>query len=165
MTRRGLIKAGTAASALAVTAPAFAARQEAAGSTPEPEGWREIAPALTGYIAGAASHAVPAAIRERARLHILDTLASIVACHPLEAAKLGRSYAAAMSPVGESPILASRQTASPVDAVFASAMTAHAAEINDFIPSAYSSRGLPSCRRRWRWRGSTSVRVRIWSAR
>lgn len=141
MTRRGLIKAGTAASALAVTAPAMAARQAAEGPAIAPEAWREITPALTDYIAEATSHAIPSAIRERARLHILDTLASIVACHSLEAARLGRRYAAAMSPGGESPILASRKTASPTDAVFASAMTAHAAEINDFIPSAYVQPG------------------------
>ncbi|WP_225871507.1 MmgE/PrpD family protein [Qipengyuania atrilutea] len=109
-------------------------------ATPE-EDWREITPALTAYIAGGASHEVPAAIRERGRLHVLDTLASIIACHSLEAAQLGRKYAAAMSPGGESPILGSRQTASPIDAVFASAMTAHAAEINDFIPSAYVQPG------------------------
>ena len=141
MTRRGLIKAGSAAGALAVTAPALAARQATAAAVAEASEWREITPALTGYIAGARGHRIPAAIRERARLHILDTLAAIVACRPLEAAKLGRSYAAAMSPHGESPILASRQTASSVDAVFASAMTAHAAEINDFIPSAYVQPG------------------------
>ncbi|MEW4447384.1 MmgE/PrpD family protein [Qipengyuania sp. JC766] len=142
MTRRGLIKAGTAASALAVTRPALAAGQAAGGTaTASPEQWRTITPELTGYIAGAASHAIPAAIRERARLHILDTLASIVACHSLEAARLGRSYAAAMSPQGGSPILASHLTASATDAVFASAMTAHAAEINDFIPSAYVQPG------------------------
>ena len=139
MTRRGLIKAGSAAGALAVTAPALAARQATAAAVAEASEWREITPALTGYIAGARGHRIPAAIRERARLHILDTLAAIVACRPLEAAKLGRSYAAAMSPHGESPILASRQTASSVDAVFASAMTAHAAEINDFTREAAKS--------------------------
>ncbi|NCP18672.1 MAG: MmgE/PrpD family protein [Erythrobacter sp.] len=143
MTRRRLMVGGTAAAALAATSPALAARQASreAQATSGGEQWREITPALTAYIAGAATHTVPGAIRERARLHILDTLASIVACQPLEAAKLGRSYAAAMSPGGGSPILASRQTASPVDAVFASAMTAHAAEINDFIPSAYVQPG------------------------
>ena len=141
MTRRGLIKAGGAASALAVASPALAARQATGGAAAAPAAWREITPALTGYISEATRHSIPAAIRERARLHILDTLASIVACQPLEAAQLGRRYAAAMSPGGTSPILASRQTASPVDAVFASAMTAHAAEINDFIPSAYVQPG------------------------
>lgn len=96
---------------------------------------------LTAYIAGASEAHVPEAIRERARLHVLDTLASIIACHNLEAAKLGRRYALAISPGQGSPILASRQTASLVDAIFASAMTAHAAEINDFIPSAYVQPG------------------------
>ena len=143
VTRRGLIKAGSMAGALAVTTPALAIRQTAQGADAMPgsDTWREITPALTSYIAGAASHPIPAAIRERARLHILDTLASIVACQTLEAAQLGRRYAAAMSPDGKSPILASRQTASPTDAVFATAMTAHAAEINDFIPSAYVQPG------------------------
>lgn len=96
---------------------------------------------LTAYIAGASEADVPEEIRERARLHVLDTLASIIACHSLEAAKLGRKYALAISPGQGSPILASRQTASLIDAIFASAMTAHAAEINDFIPSAYVQPG------------------------
>lgn len=103
--------------------------------------WQPVMPKLTEYIASASSHAVPEEIRERARLHILDTLASIVACNSLEAASLGRKYAAAMGGAGDSPILASRQTATATDAVFASAMTAHAAEINDFIPSAYVQPG------------------------
>ncbi|WP_375289206.1 MmgE/PrpD family protein [Qipengyuania sp.] len=143
MTRRHLIKAGSATAALAISAPALVARQAGgdAVTSPKDSEWREITPALTSYISGAARHPVPEPIRERARLHILDTLAAIIACHSLEAAKLGRDYASAMSQGGGSPILASLQTASPVDAVFASAMTAHAAEINDFIPSAYVQPG------------------------
>lgn len=138
LSRRTLIKSGYLG-ALAVSSGATVTAVNA--QTPENHGdpeedWREITPALTEYIAGAASHWVPAAIRERAHLHILDTLASIIACNSLEAAELGRRYSATMSSEGSSPILGSMQTASPVDAVFASAMTAHAAEINDFIPSA-----------------------------
>ena len=100
-----------------------------------------VMPELTRYLAGARSATVPDAIRERARLHILDTLASIVACQPLEAAQLGHRYAGAMSGGAGSPIFGSQGTASPIDAVFANAMTAHAAEINDFIPSAYVQPG------------------------
>ncbi|WP_233998120.1 MmgE/PrpD family protein [Erythrobacter sp. QSSC1-22B] len=138
------MKTGYATAALAATHGSLALAQSNSGSRVEGAAdgeWREITPALTAYIAGAASHSIPAGIRERARLHILDTLASIIACSSLEAAELGRAYAAAMSPGGGSDILGSRQTASPVDAVFASAMTAHAAEINDFIPSAYVQPG------------------------
>ncbi|MFI8668156.1 MmgE/PrpD family protein [Qipengyuania sp. NPDC077410] len=133
-----------AATVLATKASIVSAQSDEGEKTmesPGDSGWQEITPDLTNYISGAATHTVPAAIRERARLHILDTLASIIACNSLEAATLGRAYAAAMSPDGQSPILGSRQAASPVDAVFASAMTAHAAEINDFIPSAYVQPG------------------------
>ena len=144
-TRRGLMKTGyVAATVLATKASIVSAQSDEGQKTmesPGDSGWQDITPDLTDYISGAATHTVPAAIRERARLHILDTLASIIACNSLEAATLGRAYAAAMSPDGQSPILGSRQAASPVDAVFASAMTAHAAEINDFIPSAYVQPG------------------------
>ena len=136
-TRRGLMKTGYVAATVLATKASIVSAQSGEGQktmvSPGDSGWQEITPDLTDYISGAATHTVPAAIRERARLHILDTLASIIACNSLEAATLGRAYAAAMSPDGQSPILGSRQAASPVDAVFASAMTAHAAEINDFI--------------------------------
>ena len=138
-----LIKSGYLG-ALAVSSGAgltAASAQTPESASGEVSNWREITPALTAYIAGAAGHSVPPEIRERAHLHILDTLASIIACNSLKASELGRRYAAAMSPDGGSPILGSMQTASPVDAVFASAMTAHAAEINDFIPSAYVQPG------------------------
>ena len=145
VSRRGVLKSGCAG-AFAVTAGSTAALGQSNDGSGENgmdtgEDWREITPELTAYIAGAASHPVPGNIRERGRLHILDTLASIIACNSLEAARLARDYAAAMSPGGQSPILGSMQSASPVDAVFASAMTAHAAEINDFIPSAYVQPG------------------------
>ena len=139
------MKSGYAGALLVSASPTRAMTQSREDATLPPsqrsDEWREITPKLTDYVAGATSHPIPANVRERGRLHILDTLASIVACNSLEAAKLGRAYAASMSPGGNSPILGSQQTASPVDAVFASAMTAHAAEINDFIPSAYVQPG------------------------
>ena len=137
MTRRTVIKSSGGALALGAMTGAGQAMQPADAKA----AWVPVMPALTAYIADAARHAVPAAIRERARLHVLDTLASIIACHPLEAARLARSYAATVGGRGDSPILGSSQTAPPVDAVFASAMTGHAAEINDFIPSAYVQPG------------------------
>lgn len=99
--------------------------------------------ALTAYIAGARGSTVPESIRERARLHLLDTLASIIACRDLEAAMLGRRYArmASGGPNGASTILGSRERAGIIDAVFAGAMAGHGAEINDFIPSAYVQPG------------------------
>lgn len=110
-------------------------------SDPSTPDFIQVMPDITAYIADARTAQIPAAVRERARLHILDTLASIVACHSLEASQLGRKYARAMSNGGGSPVFASKATAGPIDAVFSNAMTAHAAEINDFIPSAYVQPG------------------------
>ncbi len=146
LSRRGaMVGAGMMAVLAGTKADARASASQAGSPAPPPApgdpGFVAVMPALTAYLAGARTAAVPAPIRERTRLHVLDTLASIVACHSLEASKLGRAYAHAMSDGGGSPVFTSRATASPIDAVFANAMTAHAAEINDFIPSAYVQPG------------------------
>src|SRR5690606_16350738 len=70
----------------------------------------------------------------------LDTVASIVACRDLQAGEVARRYAAAQGGSG-TPILGTEDTASLLDATFASAIIAHGAEINDFCPSAYVQPG------------------------
>lgn len=97
---------------------------------------------LAAFIAASKTAPLPADIRLLAKLHILDTLASIVACRDLEPSELARKFALAHSGTcGAATILGTRQSASLIDAVFASAMTAHGAEINDFIPSAFVQPG------------------------
>jgi len=99
---------------------------------------------LKAFISGAATSVIDEETRELGRRHILDTLASAVACRDLEPSVVARNYALEMSGdvrAGAVTILGTRQTASLVDAVFAGAMTAHGAEINDFIPSAYVQPG------------------------
>ncbi len=127
--RRALLAAG-AAGAIPIAPGAPAIAQAPAPSVTAP---------LSRFIAGAASMRIDEAILDLGRLHILDTLASTVACRDLEPAVLARRFALAHSgDAGRSAvtILATRERAALVDAVFASAMTAHGAEINDFIPSA-----------------------------
>lgn len=99
---------------------------------------------LASYVSGALQVTPSAAHRELAKLHILDTLAAIVACRDLEPAVVARNYALSLSgDAGRSAatILGTHAGASIVDAAFASAMTGHAAEINDFIPSAFVQPG------------------------
>lgn len=142
VTRRGALTGMLAAGALAPAA-ARAQAQNAAAHSKEvaATAFLPVMPALTDYIAGAQTAAVPDRVRERARMHILDTLASIVACRDLEAARLGRAYAVGQSGKGKTTILGTRERTGLVDGAFAGAMTAHAAEINDFIPSAYVQPG------------------------
>ncbi|MFN3514906.1 MAG: MmgE/PrpD family protein [Phenylobacterium sp.] len=103
-----------------------------------------VEPALGAYVAGALAADPPQDHCELGRLHILDTLASIVACRDLEPARLAQDYAVALSgdaSAAAATILGTGLRASLVDAAFASAMTAHGAEINDFIPSAFVQPG------------------------
>jgi 2-methylcitrate dehydratase PrpD len=130
------------AAAMSVSAPAAVAQTPAVKAAADPG--PDVTPALSAYIAGSCTAVIPDEHRELARRHILDTLASIVACRDLEPAVLARKYAAAQSGsprTNAATILGTRSKAALVDAVFASAMTAHAAEINDFIPSAFVQPG------------------------
>ncbi len=96
--------------------------------------------AVVDFVAG--DLPMDVAVGELASLHVLDTLASVVACRDLDAARVGRDYAIANSGgCGAVTILGTDQKASLTDAVFAGAMAGHAAEINDFIPSAYVQPG------------------------
>src|SRR5690606_18979589 len=124
----------TTANAAAATAETAAERriQEAAD-------WTE---ALARYISTSQTAAIPEETRELARRHILDTLAAIVACRDLQASVLARQFVAAQSGGSTAaPILGTRERCAPLDAILASGMTAHAAEINDFCPSAFTQPG------------------------
>lgn len=126
----------------AVIAPVAATAQTAARTAGPPT------PAVTGplsrFIAGGQDLAIDAETLDLGRRHILDTLASVVACRDLEPSALARDFALAQSGDARASavtILGTRQRAAILDAVFASAMTAHGAEINDFIPSAFVQPG------------------------
>jgi 2-methylcitrate dehydratase PrpD len=99
---------------------------------------------LSGYIASSSTVHISDEWRGLARLHILDTLASIVACRDLETAVVARNYSLSLSGgsgLAGATILGTHDKASIVDAVFAGAMAGHGAEINDFIPSAFVQPG------------------------
>jgi 2-methylcitrate dehydratase PrpD len=146
--RRQLLKAGAAAAVAALTpwradaqAPDnLAVARPPAASTP---GQPALTAPISRYIAESANAVLPDDIRELGKRHILDTIASIVACRDLQPAVLARRYALSMSRGGPVTILGTRERVSLIDAVFASAVTGHSAEINDFSPSAYTQPGPP----------------------
>jgi 2-methylcitrate dehydratase PrpD len=101
---------------------------------------------LSEYVAGATRATLDPSVARLASLHLLDTLASVVACRDLEPAVVARRYVAARAGTAgtdtrTATILGTNERAPLVDAVFAGAMTAHAAEINDFIPSVFVQPG------------------------
>ncbi len=133
--RRTLLATALALSA-AATFPAFAQQPSAPDI--------KVTEALARFIADSRVAVIPEDTRELARRHILDTLAAIVACRDLEPARLARAYSLAQTGGARknaATVLGTREKAALLDAVFASAMTGHAAEINDFIPSAFVQPG------------------------
>lgn len=98
----------------------------------------EITRPLAAFVGGARTASWPADIVDLAKRHILDTLASIVACRDLEPSVVARKFALSLSGhvSGDATILGTKERASLTDAVFAGAMAGHGAEINDFNPSA-----------------------------
>jgi 2-methylcitrate dehydratase PrpD len=143
LSRRQAIAAAIALPAVMISAHAIPQAAEAQTPTPAPT-TPHVTMELASYIAGIRTARIPDEHRDLARQHILDTLASIVACRDLEPSVLARKYATLQSDgVGKNAatMLGTKQKASLSDAVFASAMTGHGAEINDFIPSAFVQPG------------------------
>lgn len=104
---------------------------------------RGLTAPLCRFISSSAGADWPEEVLELGRRHLLDTIASIVVCGDRSSARLARAFALSQSgdARGGAPILGTRLRASLPDAVFASAMTAHGAEINDFCPSAFVQPG------------------------
>jgi 2-methylcitrate dehydratase PrpD len=99
--------------------------------------------AFGDFVAASPSVEIPEVVRDLARRHVLDTLASTVACRDLEPSVVARRYALANSgsTAPGTTILGTHERASLIDDVFAGAMTAHGAEINDFMPSVFVQPG------------------------
>ena len=98
--------------------------------------------ALSGYIAGALARALPDAVVEKARHHILDTLAAMVSGTGLQPGRLAIGYGAAQGGAPEASIVGTRLRASAVNAALANGMLAHADETDD---SHAPSRTHPGC--------------------
>jgi 2-methylcitrate dehydratase PrpD len=144
-TRRTLLRGVLGSAALGGTvgaanlAVAQVAQPAPAPASPQSANWSEP---LTRYIVGSQTAEIPAETMELAKRHILDTLAAIVACRDLDASTTARKFAKAQSAGARTaPMLGTNDRASLLDAVMASGMTAHAAEINDFCPSAFTQPG------------------------
>ncbi|MFW9876084.1 MAG: MmgE/PrpD family protein, partial [Candidatus Thorarchaeota archaeon] len=97
---------------------------------------------LAEYISESQFTTIPDDIIELAKCHILDTLASMVVSSQLKPSRLARQFAIFNGGKADtSHLLTTNQTTTLLDAIFANAVTAHAAEVNDFCPSAFVQPG------------------------
>jgi 2-methylcitrate dehydratase PrpD len=97
---------------------------------------------LSEYIAGALTQALPDAVVEKARHHILDTLAAMVSGTELKPGRLAIGYVQAQGGPSEASVVGTRLRTSAVNAALANGMLAHADETDD---SHALSRTHPGC--------------------
>src|SRR5215510_14738476 len=97
---------------------------------------------LSEYIAGALVRALPDAVVEKARHHILDTLAAMVSGTELKPGRLAIGYAKAQVSTPEASVVGTRLRTAAGNAALANGMLAHADETDD---SHAPSRTHPGC--------------------
>jgi len=86
---------------------------------------------LSGYIAGALRKPLPAAVSEKTRHHVLDTIAAMVSGSRLLPGRMAISYVKTLGGKREATVVGSRLVTSAVHAALANAMCAHADETDD----------------------------------
>ena len=87
--------------------------------------------ALASYIAATPRRALPAEVVERAKLHLLDTIAAMVSGAPLLPGRRAIEYVTAMGGTPEATILTTGTRTSAVNAALANGMLAHSDETDD----------------------------------
>src|SRR5580700_9155063 len=97
---------------------------------------------LSAYMAQASRLKLPAAVEEKARHHVLDTLAAMVSGSRLAPGRLAIAYVRRLGGMREASIAGSRVLTSCVNAALANGMLAHADETDD---SHAASRTHPGC--------------------
>ncbi|HLH98552.1 MAG TPA: MmgE/PrpD family protein [Xanthobacteraceae bacterium] len=98
--------------------------------------------ALSEYIARAPTRALPAQVAEKARHHILDTLAAMVSGSRLAPGRAALAYVKGLGGTREASVAGSRIVTSCVNAALGNGMLAHANETDD---SHAPSRNHPGC--------------------
>ncbi len=97
---------------------------------------------LTQYISQAQSSELPLPVVQKAKHHILDTLAAMVSGSQLKPGRLAIAYAEHQGGPPEAQVVASRLRVSAVNAALANGMLAHSDETDD----SHSSGGIhPGC--------------------
>ena len=92
---------------------------------------RTIIEEVSSYVASTGNARLPAEVVQKAKHHILDTLAAIVSGSKLKAGRLAKGYARSQAGVKEAQVAGSRLICSAIHAAFANAMMAHADETDD----------------------------------
>lgn len=88
-------------------------------------------PALSTYISNALENPLPAAVEQKTRFHVLDTLAAMVSGSNLRPGKAAIKFISTQGGTAESTVVGSRILTTATNAAMANGMLAHADETDD----------------------------------
>jgi 2-methylcitrate dehydratase PrpD len=90
-----------------------------------------VTASVAAFLAGAARRALPRAVAEKTRHHLLDSLAAAVSGARLRAGTSALRYVRALGGARQATVIGSRLVTSSVNAALANGMSAHADETDD----------------------------------
>ena len=141
ITRRSLLELA----GLAITAAAFpssAASAPPARQAKSPQAGGSVMNALSTYMSEAAKHPLPDEVTEKAKQHILDTLAAIISGSNILPGQRALQFARAYGGKEISTVVASNILCGPIEAALTNGVLAHADETDD---SHSPSQSHPGC--------------------
>src|SRR6185436_12133584 len=92
---------------------------------------RDVTARAAAFLAGAARRALPRAVAEKTRHHVLDSLAAAVSGARLRAGEAALRYVRGLGGARQATVIGSRLITSSVNAALANGMGAHADETDD----------------------------------
>ncbi|MFH1381529.1 MAG: MmgE/PrpD family protein [Chloroflexota bacterium] len=96
---------------------------------------------VSAYISKSGQVELPPEVVEKAKHHILDTMAAMVSGSQLKPGRLARKYARSQAGVKEAQVIGSHTVTSAINAAFANGIMAHADETDDSHPKSYTHPG------------------------
>ncbi len=135
ISRRSLLElAGLAIATSAFPSRAASALPTAGQSANQSKGLRAVGPimdTLSTYMSDAAKHPLPDEVTEKAKHHVLDTLAAMVSGSNLLPGQRAIQFARAYGGKEVSTVVASNVSCGPIEAALANGVLAHADETDE----------------------------------
>jgi 2-methylcitrate dehydratase PrpD len=131
LTRRELLELAGLGLAAAAFAPGVASANSFSGAAEGATGVSPVMEKLSAYMSEASARAIPEEVVEKAKQHILDTLAAMVSGSELPPGRAALEFARAYGGKEVSTVIASKTLCGPIEAALVNGVLAHADETDD----------------------------------
>ncbi|HVS87513.1 MAG TPA: MmgE/PrpD family protein [Candidatus Acidoferrum sp.] len=131
LTRRNLLEFAGLAFATAAIPPGVVIAKAAASEDEAAQGVSPIMDKLSRYMSEAGEHALPDEVVEKAKHHILDTLAAMISGSEIRPGRAAIEFVRAYGGKEVATVVASNIVCGPIEAALANGVLAHADETDD----------------------------------